>query len=283
MLSRIRIVLVSPSSPGNIGSVCRVMANMGLSDLVVVAPRCDPTHEHAVAFAAHGARLLDRMRIVDNLQLALADGVRSYAATSRLGLYRRQAAEPPDAAARDAVEFIHARSNPTRDDPTRSNPARDDLGESAGNAVQNENTPAAAFAFGREDYGLKLDELLLFDRLITIPADDAYPVLNLATAVAIVAYELRRAWLAAADLPPLPMAISGPPARGQQKDKMFEMLFDALERVGFFFGPNPDHLRHALRKMLGRIDLTVNEADILLGLARQIRWYTDHHPRRVDP
>ena len=41
MLAQIRIVLVSPSGPANVGAVCRAMANMGLSELVIVAPRCD--------------------------------------------------------------------------------------------------------------------------------------------------------------------------------------------------------------------------------------------------
>ncbi len=253
MLDRIRIVLVSPSSPGNVGSVCRAMANMGLTDLVVVAPRCDPTCDEAAAFAAHGTRVFQRLRVVEDIRLALADSVRSYATTSKLGLYRRQAAIAPDEAGDETMRLIAATAS---SDATR-----------------------VVFAFGREDYGFKTGELLHFDRVVTIPADETYPVMNLAAAVTVCCYELRRAWLRGSGQPALAMAIEGEPARGEQKDVLFEKLFDALERVGFLWGQSPDHLKYALRHMLGRIDLSVNEADILIGLARQIRWYVDHYPR----
>jgi len=251
MLSRIRIVLVSPSGPANVGAVCRAMANMGLSDLVIVAPRCDPQSEVAVGFAAHATTVLDAARVVPDIPAALTGCVRTYATSSKLGLYRRQAALTPAEAAPEAM----------------------------GAAGQG----PVAVAFGREDYGLPTRELLHFDRIISIPADDQYPVLNLAAAVAIVCYELRKAWLAAEGQPPLPMALDPGIATDEQKQVLFAKLFDALDGVGFFFGQNPDHLKYALRHMLGRIDLGVNEADILIGMARQIRWYVDHFPRSMPP
>ena len=247
MLSRIRVVLVSPSGPANIGAVCRVLANMGLAELVLVAPRCDPRAEAAVAYAAHGKPVLDAARVVADIPAALAGCVRTYATSSKLGLYRRQAAITPGDAATEAV------------------------GLSA--------TGPVAFVFGREDFGLKNEELLHFDRIVTIPADEAYPVLNLAAAVTIVCYELQQAWLRQSGQPALPMTLDPGPATDAQKQVLFARLFDALERIGFFFGPNPDHLKYALRHLLGRVDLDVNEADILIGLARQMRWYVENHPR----
>jgi len=249
MLAGVRIVLVAPSGPANVGAVARIMANMGLGDLVLVAPRCDPRATEAVAYATHGRAVLDAARIVEDIPAALAGCVRTYATTSKLGLYRRQAAIPPDEAATEAL--------------------------AVGGPV--------AFAFGREDFGLRTTELLHFDRLVTIPAEDSYPVLNLAAAATIVCYELHRAGRVRAGRPPLTYALVPDPAPAERKEVLFQRLFDALERVGFLFGPNPDHLKYALRHLLGRIDLTVNEADVLIGLARQIRWYVDHHPDRRDP
>lgn len=249
MWSGVRIVLVSPSGPANVGAVCRAMANLGLSDLVIVSPRCDVRAEAAVAYAAHGQPVLDHARVVADVPAALAGCVRTYATSSKLGLYRRQAAITPAEAAAEVVQ-----------------------------------TPGpVAFAFGREDHGFQTRELLHFDRIVSIPAEESYPVLNLAAAVVIVCYELRKAWLATAGKPPLPLAIDHGLATHEQKETLFARLFDALDRVGFFFGPNPDHLKYALRHLLGRLDLSVNEADILIGLARQIRWYVDHHPRRSEP
>ncbi len=251
MLAHFRIVLVAPSGPANVGAACRVMANMGITDLAIVAPRCDVRDAAAVAYAAHGARVLDAARVVPDIPAALAGCVHSYATSSKLGLYRRQAAITPAQAAAEAVP--RAAAGPV------------------------------AFVFGREDYGLQTRELLLVDRIVTIPADETYPVLNLAAAVAIICYELRQAWAAAAGRPALPMALDSPPAPDEKKQVMFARLFDALERVGFLYGQNPEHLKYALRHLLGRSALSVNEADILIGLARQIRWYVDHHPQRSDP
>ena len=251
MLANIRIVLISPSGPANVGATCRAMANMGLVDLVIVTPRCNVRDEAAIAYATHGLPVLERARVVEDVASALTGCVRTYATSSKLGLYRRQAAITPAKAAPEAVRL------------TASGPV--------------------AFAFGREDYGLQTRELLHFDRIVTIPADEVYPVLNLAASVAVVSYELRKAWLEAAGQPQLPMAIDPGVATDEQKQLLFEKLFDALERVGFLYGRNPDHLKYALRHLLGRADLGVNEADVLIGMARQIRWYVDHHPQRIDP
>lgn len=251
MLSQIRIVLISPSGPANVGAACRAMANMGLSELAIVAPRCDVHDAAAVGYAAHGHAVLDAARVFPDIPTALAGCVRSYATSSKLGLYRRQAAITPAEAAPEA------------------------MAAATGGRV--------AFAFGREDYGLQTRELLHFDRIVSIPAAETYPVLNLAASVAVICYELRRAWLVLEGRSALPMAIDSGVASSEKKQLMFERLFDALEAVGFLFGQNPDHLKYALRHLLGRVDLSINEVDILIGMARQIRWYVDHHPQRIDP
>ncbi len=250
MLANVRFILVSPAGAINIGSICRIMANMGLADLIVVAPRCDVQDEAARNFAMHGDAVLRGLRVVPDLATALDGCVKSYATSSKLGLYRRNDPQMPDAAAEEALSYA-------------------------------ERGPVA-FAFGREDTGLLTRELLAFDRIVSIPAHASYPVLNVAAAATVQAYELYRAAQRRAGRPELPMALQPDLADDTRKQIMFAKLFDALERVGFLFGRNPDHLKYALRHMLGRLDLTVNEADILLGLARQIRWYVDHHPRRDD-
>jgi len=251
MLSQIRIVLVSPGGSANVGSVCRAMANMGLNDLVIVAPRCDVHADDAIAYASHGRPVLDGLRIVDDIPRALEDCTRTYVTTSRLGLYRRQAAVTPREAAPDIVS--HA------------------------------DRARVAIAFGREDYGLKVNELLHFDRILTIPADDGYPVMNLAASAAVVCYELRQAWIEHRGDKALPMAIEHGFAGDQRKQVMFEKFFDALDRVGFLDERSPERLKYGLRHMFGRLDLTVTEVDILIGMAAQIRWYVDHHPAKRDP
>jgi tRNA C32,U32 (ribose-2'-O)-methylase TrmJ len=58
---------------------------------------------------------------------------------------------------------------------------------------------------------------------------------------------------------------------------MFADLRSALEEVHFLYGPKADSLMHALRHLIGRAKPTEMEVDLLLGLARQLRWYVDHH------
>ncbi|HPM25144.1 MAG TPA: TrmH family RNA methyltransferase, partial [Phycisphaerae bacterium] len=72
MLTNVRIVLISPSGPANIGAACRAMANMGLSELVIVAPRCAVDDEVAVAYATHGVEILHAARVVADIPAALA-------------------------------------------------------------------------------------------------------------------------------------------------------------------------------------------------------------------
>jgi TrmH family RNA methyltransferase len=251
MLDRVRIVLVRPIRPGNLGAVCRAMVNMGLSELVLVSPECARDDEQARGFAARAKPLLERARTVDSVAAALDGCVRTFATSAKGGMYRRQAGVTAAAGAALALDAV-----------------------SAGRV---------AIAFGPEDRGLVMRELLEFDRVIEIPADPEYPVLNLAAAATVMCYELRQEFLRRAG--GVRPALNGePPASDERKRALYAKLFAALDEIGFFGGQqNPDHLKFALRRIFGRVDLTVNEVDILIGMTQQIRWYVERHPRVDKP
>lgn len=252
MLENVRIVLIEPSGPVNVGATCRAMFNMGLSDLRIVAPRCELDSPESRGFATHAQHILQNATIVDSIPAALDDCIASFVTSAKLGLYRRQAAETPREAAVDAI-------------------ARARQGK-------------VAIAFGREDRGVLTEELLHFDRIISIPANPEYPVMNLAAAVMVVCYELWQAHLSATEQPELPLAMNQEPAGEGRKRAMFELLFDALDQIDFFRGQNPQHLRYILRQVLGRAELTLIEVDVLIGVARQIQYYVRNHgdPIGVD-
>lgn len=251
MLELVRIVLVRPMGPTNLGSVCRAMMNMGLHDLVLVSPRCDPADPQAIAYATRAGDLLASARIVSDIPTALADCTLTIAASAKGGHYRRQAGVTPF----EAAGFVQQ------------------------NAREGGRT---GIAFGPEDRGLVVEELLLFDRVLMIPASAEYPVLNLAAAVMVVCYELFQAELRSRGEPPLRK--TGELADARRKDVMFKRLFEALDQIGFFRAQqDPNHLRYALRHLLGRADLTVNEADILLGMAQQILWSQNAGSEARDP
>jgi tRNA/rRNA methyltransferase len=146
------IVLVSPKGPDNIGSVARAMKNFGLSDLRIVAPRCNLLD--AQKMAVHAFELIEQAQIFETLlgavgQLELVVGT----------------------TARQRKDYTHI-VTPREIAPKFLNPV------------------SSAVVFGREEHGLFNDELDLCHALISIPTEGEYPVLNLAQAVQVIVYEL---------------------------------------------------------------------------------------------
>lgn len=164
--ANVRIVLVEPEHPGNVGSAARALFTMGLAELVVVSPACDP-HAEETYWLAHSAKeVVQNLRVVARLEEALADTVFSVGTTRRV----RRVGYPiftPEAAA----------------------------------AQIRERGPVApvAIVFGRESAGLTNPELALCSIQSTIPTASANHSLNLAQAVMIYSYTLFQASLTAAE------------------------------------------------------------------------------------
>jgi tRNA/rRNA methyltransferase len=246
-LERCRVVLVRTRIAANLGATARAMRNFGLSDLVLVAPEADPTDPRGRLLATHAEDLLDRARVVAELGGAVADCGLVVATSARTGgLFRRQSVGAP--------EVILPRLLPV----LTSSPA--------------------ALVFGPEPSGLTNDEVARCHHLIHIPADERYPALNLAQAVAICLYQLRRVWLAQTH----PTTPPEPPAPFAAQEPMFERLRAALEEIHFLYGDKADALMHALRHLIGRAGPTEMEVKVLLGLARQLRWFARHGPQAAE-
>lgn len=236
-----RVVLVRPQFAANIGAAARVMRNMGLSELVLVAPEADPSDPEARRLSTHGENVLQSCRIVADFGDAVADCVLVAATSARVGgLTRRQFVGPPEEIAPRLVATMA-------------------------------NGPVA-LVFGPEASGLSNAEVSRCHYLIHVPTDPHYPVLNLAQAVAICTYEVRRHWLRATDAPTL-LPPSDAPAPFADQERAFEQLRLALEDVHFLWNEKADALMHALRHLIGRASPTPMEVDVLLGLARQLRWF----------
>jgi len=158
----VRIVLVEPEHPGNVGSAARALFTMGMSQLVVVNPACDPCADEALALAHSAADVIRNMRVVSRLEEALADTVFSVGTTRRT----RRVAYPVFNPA-EAVQQIKERGH---DAP-------------------------AAIVFGRESSGLTNPELALCSIQSTIPVATENHSLNLAQAVLVYCNELYQAAL----------------------------------------------------------------------------------------
>src|ERR1700730_19906 len=107
MLTNCRVVLVRPEIAANIGATARVMRNMGLTDLVLVAPVADPADPSCRRLSTHGEAILDRCRVVADLDAAVADCVFVAGTSARLGgLFRRQSLGTPQEILPRLVELL---------------------------------------------------------------------------------------------------------------------------------------------------------------------------------
>jgi len=215
------------------------MCNFGLCDLVLVNPVADIHDRNARQMSTHGEDILDAARVVSSVIEAVADCVLVIGTSGpQGGLFRRQSVGWPDEILAHAVEPLHA------DYPV-------------------------ALVFGPEPTGLSNDEVTLCHHLIHIPTAEVYGSLILAQAVAICLYELHHQWLDATEH----RAAAHTLAAFAEQDLMFDQLRQALEEIHFLYGDKADALMHAVRHLLGKARLTEMEVKVLLGLARQIRWY----------
>ena len=226
-------MLCRPQSAGNIGGAARVLKNLGFADLRLVAPELKWRGEAAV-MAVHAQDVLASATRWPNLKSAVADCSLTVGTTCRPGAYR--------AAANELRMFA----------PELTTLA------AAGRV---------AIIFGSEDHGLTNEELKLCQRLITIPTASEYRSLNLAQAVAIVAYEAAMTLDAGT---PSRQAVERAPAG--DVDAMLERMSDALVAIGFLPESNPDHIMFTLRAIFGRSGLSPRELAVLNGIARQMRW-----------
>ena len=232
-LKNIRIVLVSPLYGGNVGSVCRVMANMGLSDLAIVAPRRIEMVE-ARKMAMHASDILSGRVEFATLSEAIADCKAVMGATARGGLYRQHAKTPR--------EWAHK-------------------------ALDTAQNGKVALVFGPEDSGLTNEAIALCTHIIQIPTTSEYSSLNLSHAVMICCYECFTA-----DGFYEPPQEKSPEAASDLRERMFAMWRGTLLQIGFMEEEKADHMMQGLRRILSRGNLTEDDVHILMGIARQSAW-----------
>ncbi len=254
-LQRIRIVLVEPAGSGNVGSVARVMKNMGLAQLVVVNPRCDWQGPEALKMAVHAADLLGAAVMKGSLLEAIADCHRVIGTTGRDQAY------PPE---------------------WQLQSPRDALPQLIGDMI-------CAIVFGPEDRGLSNDELALCQYHLMIPTDPVYSSLNLAQAVGIVAYELRLMALAATSDPPMPTHRLAQPTLPQDLPVaetltgFFEHLEALLLEIGYLQPQTARRKLSKFRALFHRANLTVTDIALLRGVVRQLGWYHRQKQDDQDP
>jgi len=242
-LQQVRIVLVEPAGPLNVGAIARIIKNMGLSQLVLVNPQCDPASGEARQMAVHAQDVLHAARIVPTLLDALEGCRRVIATTGRDDSTLHLSLEPPRAVLPWLLD--------SPDGPT-------------------------ALVFGREDRGLTNDELNHGQRFLQIPTDDAYSSLNLAQAVALCCYELRMAVLEPGGKGAIaPTSAPLPPYSPAPHDRLEHYLQDLetlLLQIGYLHPHTAASRMKKIRQIYNRALPSENDVALFHGMISQMRW-----------
>lgn len=238
VLNNIRIVLSHPSHPGNIGAVARAMKTMGLERLYLVNPKAFPDPV-ADARAAGAADVLENARVCATLDEALAGTVLAVAVTAR----RRDLSHEMLSAHQAAVRMVEL-------------------------APQGE----VALLFGTEMSGLSNGELDKCQMLATIPANPEFTSLNLASAVQILVYELRMAFLGTTETP---AAKALEAASFEDVERFYRHLEQTMVGTGFLDPACPGRLMQRLRRLFARARPEKEEISILRGILTSVDKFTN--------
>jgi tRNA/rRNA methyltransferase len=254
-LNQVRVILVEPAGPINVGSIARVMKNFGLNHLVLVNPQCKPLATEALQMAVHAKDILESAVSVTTLPEALQGCTRAIATTARVRHWDSPLENPST-----ALPWL----------------------------LEKPQQPAALI-FGREDRGLSNEELNYAQRFIRIPTSSNYPSLNLATAVAICCYELAKSdtgneedtdkdttdttgdkLSASLDQPVAASVNESAPLN--ILEEYYQQLESLLLKIGYLYPHTAASRMETFRQMYNRAQLQTREVAMLRGLLRQVEW-----------
>ena len=243
------VILVEPQMGENIGAAARAMANFGLTDLRLVAPRDGWPNERAIASASRADHVINAVKVFDRLEDAVRDLSFVYATTARDRDLTKEVRGP-----------VHAGRHMRQME-------RDGV--------------RAGLLFGRERWGLNNDEIALADEILTLPVVPEFASLNIAQAVLVVAYEWRKAGFAGEDEGiPFSMPERSPPATKDELLYLFEHLEGALDERNFFRPrEKKESMVRNLRAIFQRVQMTSQEVRTLRGVIATLEGRA-HRPKK---
>ncbi len=229
---RLRVVLVQPRNPLNIGAAARAMLNFDFANLWLVDPYEKAFREASSAVGA--AEVLREAQVTSGLPEALGDTSLVVGTSAMRG---------------------RAEGHVQRLLPAGAVSLRTHLADRT-----------AALVFGSEKFGLSNDHLSHCDWILTIPTEAGCPSMNLGQAVALCCYELARH---SKTVPGLKTPAS---VGADERDRIVQMLVPMLEAGGFILPGNRDAQLRKLQRWVGRLRLAPKDARMFQGMLRQIQW-----------
>ncbi len=229
----LRVVLVSPRNPLNIGAVARAMSNFGFADLRLVNPY-DPAFKEARS-AVRSRYILDQAQVFDSLVPAVADCT-LVVGTTAVGN-------------RDLHVPLHRL-------------------EAAGRLVRDHlQSSSVALLFGSEKFGLSNEDMSHCQWLLRIPTREEHGSMNLGQAVAICLYELRRSESAVENRFEAPRR-----APAEENERITALLLDLLARSGYVNERTSKSTELKMRRLVRRLGVPASDTETWLGILRQILW-----------
>ena len=241
--SNLKVILVEPNGPLNVGSVARLCSNFEVDELRIVSPKCDIFSLEAKKMALKGRKFLDNCKIFYNLENAIFDCDLVLATCGRIDVRKDSFFESSE----DIFNWTKSFKN-----------------------IKN-----LAIIFGRENSGLSNDELLLANKTFNIPTSKDNPSLNLSHAVSIALYELNKSSKKNLneELEVFNLASS------KQIHDSFLEIEELLLRVGYLLKHTSKAKIGKFKDYISRTNTSMHEINILRGIVHQIKWFLNNSKR----
>ena len=236
----LKIILVEPNGPLNVGSVARLCSNFEVEELRIVSPKCDIYSFEAKKMALKGQKFLEHCKIFDNLEKAIFDCDLVIASCGRIDVGKDSSFESSE----DIFNW------------TKSFKKINNL----------------ALIFGREDRGLTNSELLLANKTFNIPTSQNNPSLNLSHAVSIALYELNKSSKSNfnKELKVFNLASS------KQIHESFVEIEEILLRVGYLLKHTSRAKISKFKNYILRANTSMHEINVLRGIVHQLNWFLNN-------
>ena len=238
--SNLKLILVEPNGPLNVGSVARLCSNFEVDELRIVSPKCNIYSLEAKKMALKGQNFIDNCKIFDNLENAIFDCDLVLASCGRIDLSKDSFFESSEDIFNWTISF---------------------------KKINN-----LAIIFGREDSGLTNDELLLANKTFNIPTSKNNPSLNLSHAVSIALYELNKSLKRNfnQELEVFNLASS------KQIHDSFLEIEELLLEVGYLLKHTSRAKIRKFKNYILRANTSMHEINVLKGIVHQIKWFLNN-------
>ena len=236
----LKVILVEPKGPLNVGSIARLCSNFEVDELRIVSPKCNVFSLEAKKMALKGQKYLDESKIFKKIEDAIFDCDLVLASCGRIEVSKDSFFESSENIFNWTSSF---------------------------KKINN-----LAIIFGREDSGLTNNELLLANKTFNIPTSKNNPSLNLSHAVSIVLYELNKSSKKNLnnELRVFNLASS------KEVHDTFVEIEEILLRVGYLLKHTSKAKISKFKNFILRANTSMHEINVLRGIVHQINWFLNN-------